>query len=82
MFQILNNKIYLIVSKWAYPFGGGEEFLYDGLIDRSAGCCSFCIDKGTIQPQDIIPFRDRRKNKSTCPGRDHPDQYKRYHRHL
>lgn len=27
MINILENKIYLVVSKWAYPFGGGEEFL-------------------------------------------------------
>lgn len=25
---MLRNKVYLIVSKWGYPFGGGEEFLY------------------------------------------------------
>lgn len=24
----LSNKIYCVVSKWSYPFGGGEEFLY------------------------------------------------------
>lgn len=26
--DILVNKKYLIISKWAYPFGGGEEFLF------------------------------------------------------
>ena len=28
MSNIFKNKTYLILSKWAYPFGGGEEFLY------------------------------------------------------
>lgn len=28
MNDVLHGKIYLIVSLWAYPFGGGEEFLY------------------------------------------------------
>lgn len=26
--DLFNNKRYIIVSNWAYPFGGGEEFLY------------------------------------------------------
>lgn len=25
--NILKNKIYLVVSKWGYPFGGGEDFM-------------------------------------------------------
>jgi len=27
--SIFNNKIYLITTLWAYPFGGGEEFMFD-----------------------------------------------------
>lgn len=27
-YSILKNKNYVIVSKWAYPYGGGEAFLY------------------------------------------------------
>ena len=27
--DILYNKIYLITTYWTYPFGGGEEFMYD-----------------------------------------------------
>ena len=27
-FEIFNKKTYVIVSKWGYPFGGGEAFLY------------------------------------------------------
>lgn len=26
--NILSDKTYLILTKWAYPFGGGEEFMY------------------------------------------------------
>jgi glycosyltransferase involved in cell wall biosynthesis len=29
MIDILKNKIYLIATKWTYPFGGGEEFMFD-----------------------------------------------------
>jgi glycosyltransferase involved in cell wall biosynthesis len=25
----INNKIYVITTYWTYPFGGGEEFMYD-----------------------------------------------------
>lgn len=25
----MNNKIYVITTYWTYPFGGGEEFMYD-----------------------------------------------------
>ena len=28
MVDIINNRTYVIVSKWAYPFGGGESFLF------------------------------------------------------
>ena len=28
MVNIFKNKVYVIVSKWGYPFGGGESFLY------------------------------------------------------
>lgn len=27
--NILKDKIYLITTYWTYPFGGGEEFMYD-----------------------------------------------------
>ncbi|VBB18591.1 glycosyltransferase [Yasminevirus sp. GU-2018] len=27
--NVLSNKIYLIATYWTYPFGGGEEFMYD-----------------------------------------------------
>ena len=29
MNSIFTNKIYLITTLWSYPFGGGEEFMYD-----------------------------------------------------
>lgn len=29
--DILKNKIYLIATYWTYPFGGGEEFMYDSM---------------------------------------------------
>lgn len=29
MESIFHNKIYLITTNWTYPFGGGEEFMYD-----------------------------------------------------
>ncbi|ARF10700.1 glycosyltransferase [Hokovirus HKV1] len=28
MNNIFNKKVYVVVSVWSYPFGGGEEFLY------------------------------------------------------
>jgi len=27
--DVLLNKVYLIATYWTYPFGGGEEFMYD-----------------------------------------------------
>jgi hypothetical protein len=27
--NFLQNKIYVITTYWTYPFGGGEEFMYD-----------------------------------------------------
>lgn len=32
MYNILNNKTILILSAWGYPFGGGEEYLYQTAI--------------------------------------------------
>ena len=29
--NVLYNKLYLIVTYWTYPFGGGEEFMYDSM---------------------------------------------------
>jgi hypothetical protein len=29
MNNIFDNKIYLITTLWSYPYGGGEEFMYD-----------------------------------------------------
>lgn len=29
--DILKDKVYVIISKWCYPFGGGEEFLYQSM---------------------------------------------------
>lgn len=29
MCDVFTNKIYLIATNWTYPFGGGEEFMYD-----------------------------------------------------
>lgn len=31
MSNLLINKTYLIISKWCYPFGGGEEFLFQSM---------------------------------------------------
>lgn len=32
MYEILKNKIFAVVSNWGYPFGGGEEYLYQSAI--------------------------------------------------
>jgi glycosyltransferase involved in cell wall biosynthesis len=29
--SILKNKTYVVISLWGYPFGGGEEFLYQSM---------------------------------------------------
>jgi glycosyltransferase involved in cell wall biosynthesis len=29
MMDIIGGRVYLIVTYWGYPFGGGEEFMYD-----------------------------------------------------
>jgi glycosyltransferase involved in cell wall biosynthesis len=30
--KLMNEKVYCIVTKWGYPFGGGEEYMYDTLF--------------------------------------------------
>lgn len=62
--MVLNNKIYVIISKWAYPFGGGEEFLfqtmkYAHLNNMKSYWLSFCdaknkpFEKLTIDEHDF-----------------------------
>jgi glycosyltransferase involved in cell wall biosynthesis len=54
--SIFHDKIYLIVTYWSYPFGGGEEFMYDTMewahnLGMKCFWLSFCDAKNNEYPE-------------------------------
>lgn len=59
----MDNKIYLITTYWTYPFGGGEEFMYDTMewaskLGMKCYWIAFANSKNEIFKETDIIYHD------------------------
>lgn len=62
--DIFNNRRYVIVSNWKYPFGGGEEFLFQTMSwakQLGMKCYWLCFSTA-----DNVPFKQFKIEKYSC----------------
>jgi glycosyltransferase involved in cell wall biosynthesis len=61
MYSRLKNKTLMIVSNWGYPFGGGEEYLYQTGIwgnKYKMNCYWVCFSNANNKPYDCLTIED------------------------
>lgn len=61
--DVLKGRKYCVVSKWCYPFGGGEEFLYQSMEwahNLGMECTWLCFTKNG-EPFDELLIEDANK---------------------
>ena len=80
--DFLKGKRYCIVSKWCYPFGGGEEFLYqtmDWASNNGMECYWLSFTKNN-KPFDELDIKDAEKySSSSATDGDSKEQCVRIH---
>jgi glycosyltransferase involved in cell wall biosynthesis len=66
MNHLLKDKIYVVASNWSYPFGGGEEFLYQTLqwaLDLGMKCYWVCFSNAQNKPYEELLIEQSKYGK-------------------